>query len=210
MPSPIACAWFLFAGVFALVAAPAQAAEPKVNWIKTQYIAALGDPNASQGTGAEAWGLWELDPGPRGVRLTESADFLTKGVAPAGWTLDKADWWLEEYGRIMEAPRFPMKPGRFVVTNGKSMMGLLTVKDKDSSGRMAWELAYGVPLISVSHLGCRAGRYRPEQAGVICTPASANPGEFPVKPGAAMPPVPNCSKQDYHVLLLIGVLDEAS
>lgn len=37
--------------------------------ISTQYIAALGDPGATSGSGAQAWGLWPLDPGPRGVEL---------------------------------------------------------------------------------------------------------------------------------------------
>ena len=32
--------------------------------IPTQYIAALGDPGATSGTGAESWGLWPEDPGP--------------------------------------------------------------------------------------------------------------------------------------------------
>ena len=33
----------------------------------TQFIAALGDPGATSGSGAQSWGLWPLDPGPRGV-----------------------------------------------------------------------------------------------------------------------------------------------
>ena len=37
--------------------------------IPTQFIAALGDPLARSGDGAEQWGLWTVDPGPRGVRL---------------------------------------------------------------------------------------------------------------------------------------------
>ena len=37
--------------------------------VDTQFIAALGDPKASSGTGAEQWGIWRIDPGPRGVRL---------------------------------------------------------------------------------------------------------------------------------------------
>ena len=36
--------------------------------IPTQFLAALGSPLAGSGTGAENWGLWTLDPGPRGVR----------------------------------------------------------------------------------------------------------------------------------------------
>ena len=37
--------------------------------VETQFIAALGDPKASAGTGADQWGIWRIDPGPRGVRL---------------------------------------------------------------------------------------------------------------------------------------------
>ncbi len=35
--------------------------------IEPQYIAALGEPGATSGTGAQSWGLWsQQDPGPRG------------------------------------------------------------------------------------------------------------------------------------------------
>ncbi len=191
------------------IAAPASAA-PKIKRIETQYIAALGDPSATRGDNAQDWGIWVLDPGPRGVRLKNSSEFLAKGQAPAGWSLNREDWWLEEFGRIMEAPQFPISPGQYVVSNGTTMVGMLTVSPKDASGRMAWELAHGATLISVTHLGCRAGRYRPETAGAVCTPGDAAPEQFPVAPGAAMPEVPNCSKQDYHVLLVIGVVEEES
>ena len=180
----------------------------------TQYIAALGDADATRGTGAELWGLWALDPGPRGVHLTESAAFLSKGVAPAGWAFDAKEWWMEEYGRIMEKPVFPLPPsskaGRYVVTNGSSTMAVLTVHEKDAAGHMAWELSEGATLISVTHLGCRAGRYQPETAGAACTPANAMPHQFPVPPGAAMPSVVHCAKQDYHVLIVIGMVDEGA
>ena len=189
------------------IAAPSTAA-PKVKWIETQYIAALGDPSATRGNNAETWGIWVLDPGPRGVRLAESAQFLAKGEAPAGWQFNRSDWWLEEYGRIMEAPEFPIAPGTYVVSNGTFMMGLLKVSPKDAAGRMAWELAHGATLISVTHLGCRAGRYQPETAGAVCTPGNAATEHFPVKPGAAMPAVKHCAKQDYHVLLVIGVVEQ--
>ena len=33
--------------------------------IPTQFIAALGDPGATFGNGAQSWGLWRRDPGPR-------------------------------------------------------------------------------------------------------------------------------------------------
>ncbi len=201
-----AAAVLLFA---CFIIAPASA-ELKVIPIDTQYIAALGDAQATRGSNAETWGLWVIDPGPRGVRLTQSSEFLAKGVAPAGWVFDKNDWWVEEYGRIMEKPTFPMPPGRYLVTNGKWTSAILTVRAPDASGHMEWELSDGAKLIHVTHLGCRAGRYRPETADAICTPANAAPEQFPVAPGAAMPPVPKCSKQDYQVLIVIGIVDEGA
>ena len=59
----------------AAVAQPVHAADGgqmKFKRISTQYIAALGDPGATSGSGAQSWGLWPLDPDPRGVEL-ESA-----------------------------------------------------------------------------------------------------------------------------------------
>ncbi|MBC7739989.1 MAG: hypothetical protein H7245_22875, partial [Candidatus Saccharibacteria bacterium] len=49
-----------------LLATPAQA-EPQIRQIDTQFIAALGAPGDTHGTNAEKWGLWTVDPGPRGV-----------------------------------------------------------------------------------------------------------------------------------------------
>jgi hypothetical protein len=192
-----------------LLAAPA-AAETAFKRIPTQYIAALGDASATKGSNAEDWGLWPLDPGPRGVRLTQSSELLAKGVAPAGWALDTKDWWLEEWGRIMEKPQFPIPPGKYVVTNGQSSLSVLTVQKPNASGHMAWELAQGATLISVTHLGCRAGRYRPETAGAVCSPGHVAPEQFPVAPGAAMPEAKGCAKQDYHVLIVIGMVEEGA
>ena len=64
----------------------------------TQFIAALGDPKASEGSGAQSWGLWREDPGPRGVFFWEFDKELGDGVAPRGWKFDPKDWWLEEHG----------------------------------------------------------------------------------------------------------------
>ena len=89
-------------------ASPAVAEEAKVEWKQLrdiQYIAALADPSASSGAGAENWGLWRKDPGPRGVRLYNYDKLMARGgVAPAKWEFDKSDWWLEEHGLIMEKP----------------------------------------------------------------------------------------------------------
>ena len=35
----------------------------KFRRIEPQYIAALGDPGATSGNGAQSWGLWSQDPG---------------------------------------------------------------------------------------------------------------------------------------------------
>ena len=75
--------------------------EPKFRRVpRTQFISALGDPKSSSGTGAETWGLWREDPGPRGVRLRGGYDKLAAngGTSPAGWQFDNDDWWLEEHG----------------------------------------------------------------------------------------------------------------
>ena len=71
---------------------------------RLQFIAALGDPGASSGTGADTWGLWREDPGPQGVRLGKEYQAKlekTGGKAPAGWQFDPKAWWLEEHGLIM-------------------------------------------------------------------------------------------------------------
>ncbi len=127
---------------------------------RIEFIAALGDPKASRGTGAGQsvraappmhhlppvrriprrhllmsppsvagsrrdhhpvkadaacageWGIWHVDPGPRGVQLSDYARLeKAGGVAPAKWKFDKNDWWLEEHGLIMEKPDFPLAPG---------------------------------------------------------------------------------------------------
>ncbi len=174
--------------------------------VATQFLAALADPSATSGTGAEHWGLWTLDPGPRGVRLNNFDNLLAAGgVAPAQWTFDKADWWLEEHGLIMEAPAFGMPPGRYLVTGNRATQALLTVHPKGADGQQRWELSDGATLYDVTHLRCRSARYTPAAAGQSCSPAAVNAQNFPVAPGEAMPPVGNCSKQDYAVVFIIGI-----
>lgn len=179
-------------------------AETVIKPIPTQYIAALGDPGATSGTGAEAWGLWREDPGPRGVRLTGYAALKADGVAPARWTFDSSDWWLEEHGLIMEQPEFPIPAGRYVVTGGRETTAILTVHPKGDDGVQHWELDNGATLYDVTHLRCRSARYTPT-ASNSCSPAKASMAAFPVAPGMAMPPVEGCNKQDYEVLIVIGM-----
>ncbi len=177
--------------------------------IPLQYIAALGDPTASAGVGADAWGIWTIDPGPRGVRLKNFEQLQSSGgVAPAKWKFDSKDWWLEENGLIMEQPNFPVPPGKYVVTGGREMAAVLTIFPTDESGDQRWHLDDGAKLYDVTHLPCRSARYIPMTAEDLCSPAMAQQSEFPVTPGGPMPAVAGCHKQDYAVLFVVGVAIE--
>jgi len=165
-----------------------------------QYIAALGDPNANSGSGAGQWGLWALDPGPRGVRLWNYELLERNGwVAPAGWSFDPQEWWLEENGLIMEPPDFPIEPGQYMVTGDREVTTVLTVESDGS-----WSLANDATLYDVTHLGCRSARYTVPEGG-NCSPKNAPQDAFRVEPGADMPAVEGCSKQDYAVLFVVAV-----
>ena len=122
----------LFAAVGLTIAAVEGASAKDVfKRVPTQYVAALGDTSAKSGTGAETWGLWPVDPGPRGVRLSNFPNLkLNDGVAPANWKFDQASWWLEEHGLIMETPVFPIVPGKYVVTGGREATAVLTIEPK--------------------------------------------------------------------------------
>lgn len=190
----------------ALVAVPHPApAETVFRRIPVQFIAALGAPEATSGTGAQHWGIWREDPGPRGVRLTEY-DTIERagGTAPAQWRFDRNAWWLEEYGRIMEKPDYPIPPGKYVVTGDRRITAVLTIHAKDASGDMKWELDGG-NLYDVTHLRCRSALYTPAEDGATCLPTRADASRFPVSPGAEMPAIEGCAKQDHAVLFIIGV-----
>ena len=174
--------------------------------VPTQYIAALGDPAARSGTGAETWGLWTLDPGPRGVKLKHYEKLKAAGgIAPANWTFDNSDWWLEENGLIMEAPDFPLPPGKYLVTGNREARAVLTIHPADDSGSRRWELNENATLHDVTHLGCRSARYTPADGDNSCSPALAPRSAFKVRAGAPMPAVEGCNKQDYLVLIVFGV-----
>ena len=174
--------------------------------IPTQFIAALGNPDANAGNGAQSWGLWPIDPGPRGVWLTHFEQLQAAGgIAPAGWRFDATDWWLEEHGLIMEPPVFPVPPGKYVVTGDREVTTVLTIHPVDGNGDSRWALGDQATLYDVTHLPCRAARYRTTAEG---SPANVPRSAFPVAPGAAMPPVAGCEKQDYAVVFVIGVVQE--
>ena len=176
--------------------------------IPTQYIAALGAPDAKSGDNAATWGLWEVDPGPRGVQISGyEALQAAGGIAPASWKFEGSNWWLEEHGLIMEQPKFPMPPGQYVVTGGREKVSVLTVHPKSADGFMRWELSEGASIYDVTHLRCRSARYTPAAGSNSCTPTKVPVGEFPVTPGGPMPPVEGCNKQDFQVLIVIGMID---
>ena len=182
------------------------AAAPTFTRIPAQFIAALGEPGAKSGNGAQEWGLWRMDPGPRGVPLASYERLkVVKGAAPAGWTFDPADWWLEEHGLIMEKPSFPVPPGTYLVTGDREVTATLTIHPPDKNGNERWELSDGATLYDVTHLGCRSARYTPAAGQNSCSPAKAPRSAFRVAPGKPMPPVEGCNKQDYAVLIVIGV-----
>jgi hypothetical protein len=55
------------------------------------YIAALSDPDSNTGNTAETWGYWPLDPGPRGVKLTNYEKLVSSGgVTPAQCQFDSS------------------------------------------------------------------------------------------------------------------------
>ena len=180
--------------------------QTKFKRISTQYIAALGAPGATSGNGAQWWGLWPLDPGPRGVKLSRYPSLKdASGIAPARWKLDETDWWLEEHGLIMEQPTIPLPPGKYVVTGARKVTAVLTIHPADSRGDRRWELDHSATLYDVTHLACRSARYTAATVGGSCSPANAKQTSFPVAPGGAMPPVEGCTKQDYAVLIVIGM-----
>ena len=199
---------FAIAAMIWLMPAFSASAEVKFKPIPTQFVAALGAPNAGQGDNAEHWGLWREDPGPRGVRLRNLAALEANGgIAPAQWKFDPQDWWLEEHGLIMEQPEFSLAPGQYLVTGDRIVTTTLTIHPKDAMGKQKWELADGNVLYDVTHLRCRSARYTPRIAGQACTPANVLPESFPVGQGDAMPVVGGCNKQDYAVLFIVGVAE---
>lgn len=187
----------------------------------TQFIAALGSPSATSGNNAHLWGFWPVDPGPRGVYLKDFNEELADGVAPAGWQFNISDWYVEEYGRIMEKPNIPIQPGTYTVTvfqgggppkqssNGFSPPTTeLTIHPKNQDGTQLWELD-GVQLADVTHGPCRTGRYTPDGSSKTCSPANMPQNLFPVTPGGLMPTLEGCVTQDYRVLFVSAPSSEA-
>ncbi len=163
-------------------------------------------PDENSGNGAETWGYWPLDPGPRGVKLKNFDDLLAAGgVAPAKWLFDQSAWWIEENGLIMEAPEFPLKPGQYLVTGGRETLSVLTVFEADASGNQRWELERDDSIYDVTHLGCRSAVYTPVSTDKMCTPENVPQDVFRLTPDVPMPDVVGCNRQDYAVLIVVGL-----
>ena len=192
-------------GLLASVISPSLFAKKYVRRIPTQYIASLAPADASSGTGAETWGLWETDPGPIGVWLRLYQILEKTGIAPAGWRFDIDDWWLDENGLIMKAPTFPMPAGGYYVTNGEDHISLLTVEKPDAEGKQAWSLSDDKVIGDVTHGPCRSSRYTPSGASGSCSPKDADQSVFPLKLGEETPDVTGCDRQRYAVLIVFGL-----
>ena len=203
------CGLFLLAAALATAVQPAAAENYRERFEPVRpahYIAALADPDATSGNNAETWGYLPLDPGPRGVRLNKYPELVAAGgIAPAKWQFDNSAWWLEEYGRIMEAPQFPLPPGEYLVTGGREVLSALIVHPADENGNQRWELEHSATIHDVTHLGCRAAIYTPASTDQMCSPENAPRDAFQVAAGEPMPPIPGCNKQDYAVLVVIGL-----
>ena len=135
---------------------------------------------ASRGVG----GLWDIE-NPRST-MYESAHLISSRTTT-------------------EFAEFPMPAGVYLVTGDREITSVLTVHPASADRRQRWELADGATLYDVTHLRCRSAVYTPANPGGSCSPTAARESDFPVEPGAAMPPVADCAKQDYQVLIVIGV-----
>ena len=187
------------------ISAPAE--ELKFKEIPTQFIATFTDLDMTSGNRAHTWGLWRSDPALRGVPLKnynklQAAD----GLTPENWTFDKADWWLDEYGHIVEKPVFAVTAGTYLVAGDRDVKGTLVIYPKSEDGSQRWELKDGVRLFDVIDLPRRSARYTPVEEN-SCTPANAPIYRFRITPGTLMPPVKGCRKKDYAVLRVIGVAE---
>ncbi len=173
------------------------------------FIASLGDPSASSGRGAETWGIWTSDPGHSGVWLRLYNALQESGGDAGGlWQFDTDDWWLDENGLIMKSPHFPLPAGRYLVTGERETVAALTISEPDETGNQNWELDLGATLYDVTHLPCRSARFTPKGASGSCSPVSSDPSGFPLAEGQKIPSVSGCLKQDYSVLIVVGLLVE--
>lgn len=89
---------------------------------------------------------------------------------------------------------------RRVVSVSSPQFEMLNQRGRESLPYCQRAILYDVP-----HIAYRSARYTPAGVSGTCSPANAKQSAFPVAPGGAMPPVEVCTKQDYAVLIVVGV-----
>ncbi len=193
-----------------LASSIAQATVPEIlpgfKRIPTQFIAALAEPDANSGNEANTWGIWVEDPGKTGVWLSLYPVLKAAGgYAPGNWLFDENDWWVDENGLLMHAPDFDLPAGEYLVTGEREVTTVLTVYPEAEDGTQKWELGDDASLFDVTHMPCRSARYTPLDGEQACSPANADLSDWRVAPGSEMPEIAGCQKQDYAVLIVIGV-----
>ena len=98
------------ASTLATISMPQACSAAERQWKRVnpiQFIAANVDPTGggnqqSSGTGADSWGIWTVDPGPRGVQLRDYSKLeKNNGVAPAKWQFEnELASWGEDYAAV--------------------------------------------------------------------------------------------------------------
>jgi hypothetical protein len=174
-----------------------------------KFIAALGDPTATSGTGAETWGIWHDDPAQRAVWLKYYTIVKAAGgFAPGNWQVNDDDWWMDENSLIMQPPEFPVPARKYLVSGDREVVTTLIIHPKDENGVMAWELEdKSAVLHDVTHLPCRSARYTPETGNSgTCIPTNVDSRVYPLRPDDETPAITGCQKQDYSVLLVLEEL----
>ena len=137
----------------------------KFKRIEPQFIAALGDPGATSGKGAQSWGFWNQDPGPRACKLDhyhqlKAVSAVLLGVATDGNSTLRTGGW-RNMALIMEKPTFPLAPGKYLVTGDREVT---TVLDNSAQGQ-GRQSAVGTrrrrnpQQMSPIRRGCRSARY---------------------------------------------------
>ena len=81
---------------------------------------------------------------------------------------------------------------------------MLTIHPADRNGDRRWELDKGATLYDVTTWPAAPRAIHRRRWWFVLAGKRAETA-FPVAPGGAMPPVEGCTKQDYAVLIVIGV-----
>ena len=145
----------------------------KFRRIEPQDIAALGDPGATSGSGAQSWGLWSQDPGPRGGKLDLGLRSIEGGRRRGAGTVSIDAAWTggrgRNTGRIMEKPTFPLPPGKDLVTGDRTVTTVLTIQPKDKDGNERWNSPTARPSTMSPISDADSARYDAGGGGQLCS-----------------------------------------